>query len=393
MKTLVTIDEHCFKLRDKFYLSQSARILINRYLCAYDFVRLAVRVQHAQAESELSKHHCVIDDPRIEVFEIPFFQGPVQYAKKYLSIKKNLRNVCNGCSLAIFRLPSTVGFAVWSVALKNKLPYATELVFDCSDAMLTSQNFIGKMLWVKMHRSQQKACEHAIGVAPVTEFYMQQHYFSKKEQAINSHYSSIELEDKHFYHKREYPESKDALTVIHVANHLDFKDVKGSDVLIDAMGILKKRGVIINACIVGEDRYGIKAKLEKYAQERDVLGQITFTGFLEKSKLFEKYKECDIAILPTKAEGLPRVVIESMAMGLPCVISNVSGNPELVDDDMLFENGNLARIADIIESLVKNKKLYEKTSEENFNRSRQYAKEVLDGRRTEFYNKLKELVN
>jgi glycosyltransferase involved in cell wall biosynthesis len=43
---------------------------------------------------------------------------------------------------------------------------------------------------------------------------------------------------------------------------------------------------------------------------------------------------CDIAVLPSKAEGLPNAVLEYMAAGLPTIVSRVGGNPELVEDSV-----------------------------------------------------------
>ena len=66
------------------------------------------------------------------------------------------------------------------------------------------------------------------------------------------------------------------------------------------------------------------------AANASVLDQITFTGRVNRRQLSDILENSDIFVFPTAAEGLPRVIIEAMAKGLPCVISDVSGNPELV---------------------------------------------------------------
>jgi L-malate glycosyltransferase len=74
------------------------------------------------------------------------------------------------------------------------------------------------------------------------------------------------------------------------------------------------------------------------AQRASFERQITGLG-LERNFLFlgrradipEILACCDIAVLPSKAEGLPNAVLEYMAAGLPTVVSRVGGNAELVE--------------------------------------------------------------
>ena len=103
------------------------------------------------------------------------------------------------------------------------------------------------------------------------------------------------------------------------------------------------------------------------------------SSFLDNSDLF---------VLPTKAEGLPRVIIEAMAKGLPVVTTPASGNPELIENKYLVEYSDVEGLAHKIEELVTFKEAYEKASRVNFEKSLEYAPDILQTRRDKFYVEL-----
>jgi glycosyltransferase involved in cell wall biosynthesis len=59
-------------------------------------------------------------------------------------------------------------------------------------------------------------------------------------------------------------------------------------------------------------------------------GNFVFLG--RRSDIPDLLASCDIAVLPSRAEGLPNAVLEYMAAGLPTIASRVGGNPELVQE-------------------------------------------------------------
>jgi len=69
---------------------------------------------------------------------------------------------------------------------------------------------------------------------------------------------------------------------------------------------------------------------------------ILFTGSVSEEELLDIYSSADLLVLPTKREGLPRVILEALASGVPVVASNISGIPEVVDNDvgLLVERNN-----------------------------------------------------
>ena len=290
----------------------------------------------------------------------------------------------------MLRLPSTVAFAVWIELQKHHIPYATEIVFDCYDGYRTSSKIIHKIIWMILHRLQVKACKNAIGVSCVTSHYLQQHYYPGSN-GITSYYSSIEITPDFYGKPRIFPDKKH-FKIIHVSNQVYYASRKGHNELIMVLSNLIKKGYEANVVFIGEDYCGGIDKLKEFAAKLGVSEYVSFTGFLSHEQLRSALLDADIALLPTRAEGLPRVIIEAMALGLPCITSPVSGNPELIADELLIEYNDINGMTNSIIKLMTDKELYEKNSLRNIENSKQYSTTVLNPRRTSFFNKLRDKV-
>jgi len=57
-----------------------------------------------------------------------------------------------------------------------------------------------------------------------------------------------------------------------------------------------------------------------------------FAGVVDHRRLPERLGRADAFVLPSFTEGHPKVLIEAMAAGLPCVASDCPGNRALIDD-------------------------------------------------------------
>ena len=78
-----------------------------------------------------------------------------------------------------------------------------------------------------------------------------------------------------------------------------------------------------------------------------------------------------------------------MAMGLPCIGTNVGGIPELLEQDVLVEKNNAEKLALKISSILQDESFYNKQSKRNLEETQQYLQENLDKKRVEFYEYLK----
>ena len=387
-KLLVACDDYVYchnglfsaRNRDKYDFYQ-------RYLRVFEELRLTTRCVY---EEILGEARVLLDDSRIEYIPLPFFSGPSQYTRVYCRLGRALRHITDGCDAAILRLPSTVAQRVADKVMKAGIPYGTEIVFDAKDAMTAAtNNWMERFLWQKIHGQMVKICAHANGVACVTSKYLQTHYTSKLKDAFFSHYSSLALPMSFYTSERLYPGTKKMFVMSHVCTQVQYNGRKGHNVIIAAMKILKERNVNVRVEFAGPDYHNGIKRLSDFAKKLNVSDRVRFIGGVNRKQLSTYLEASDLYVMPTGGEGLPRVIIEAMAKGLPCITTPVSGNPELISNHFLVEYTDIHTLASRIEELVTNRNIYEAASKENFDRSLQYEASVLEKRRDAFYLKLK----
>lgn len=131
---------------------------------------------------------------------------------------------------------------------------------------------------------------------------------------------------------------------------------KGFPVLIDACAILRDRGIAFD-CIIGgsgPDEAALRAQIAK----RDLDDRITLTGQALKQEDIPAFMESgDIYCLPcvwasdNDVDGLPQMLMEAMACGLPAVSTRLVGIPDLVrheETGLLCESGDAEGLADAL---------------------------------------------
>jgi glycosyltransferase involved in cell wall biosynthesis len=110
---------------------------------------------------------------------------------------------------------------------------------------------------------------------------------------------------------------------------------KGFDILIRACDRLLKSGLDIELLIVGEGKQ--RPQLEALISELGCSERIRLLG--HRSDTVELYQAMDVFVLSSLREGLPNVLLEALALGVPVVATRVAGIPRLIRHE---ENGLLA---------------------------------------------------
>lgn len=111
---------------------------------------------------------------------------------------------------------------------------------------------------------------------------------------------------------------------------------KGLDILIEACALLQRRSLSFRCEIVG---YGPEEDaLKQQAAALGLTTHIRFTGKLGHEEVLSRMREASAFALPCRIDadgdrdGIPNVILEAMAMGLPVVSTPVSGVPEIITD-------------------------------------------------------------
>lgn len=393
MKVLVVVDGHLGRTPDGRVWSQ--RIydysFFARYLSAFEEVRVAMRISELADNSGFPN---LCSGPRVEFYPIDEFKGPKEYVTKYFSIKREMKKYFEGCDCGIFRIPSTVGYQFLHGFEKTGKPYAIEVVVDPWDfaapgTLKTPLRPVIRRIWTN---DLKKASLKANGVSYVTKYALQERYPSyaklhgESSEHFESYYSSVNIPKSYFSEERKYGRKENPYTITHVTNFIG-NHVKGHEELIAAVSILKSQGIIVNVEFVGEGT--LIHEFENFAKEKGVGDQIKFIGKLSNSLLVRKQLlKSDLFVFPSHAEGLPRVLIEAMAVGLPCISTKVNGIPELLEKEYLVEVGQIEELAEKIKWLISNPDEMNMASKVNRKKAEEYCEDELQKRRAEFYEKL-----
>ncbi len=132
-----------------------------------------------------------------------------------------------------------------------------------------------------------------------------------------------------------------------------FVQKKRFDLYVQALAILKERGVKFRAILGGD---GEKAdSIRALIKNCELENHVTMSGWVRDKAEF--FADIDIFALPSQHEPFGLVLIEAMAYGVPVVTTDAEGPREIVHDGvdaLLTPRGDAQAMADALEKLIKN---------------------------------------
>ena len=126
-----------------------------------------------------------------------------------------------------------------------------------------------------------------------------------------------------------YPSNKTTDYILYIGN---LKHDKGVIELIDGFGQISRQFPNLHLVFAGSG--AMKKTLATFAQTHHIENKVTFLGNIAHSQLPAWLSNAKVLCLPSYNEGVPNVVLESMAAGTPVLATCVGGIPEVVDESI-----------------------------------------------------------
>lgn len=132
-----------------------------------------------------------------------------------------------------------------------------------------------------------------------------------------------------------------------------------------------------------------KSHLEKLAKKLNIEKQVMFLGY--RTDIKELLNASDLFLFTTKQEGLSRSLMEAMASGLPCVVSDIRGNNDMIENKtggFLCNPNDVNDFSKRIEMLLDGINLRNTMKKNNLNKINQFSFDIIEKELLKIYFEL-----
>jgi len=144
----------------------------------------------------------------------------------------------------------------------------------------------------------------------------------------------------------------------------NFKPHKRVDCLIEAFGRLSETVRRTTQLVLAGRRTPETGVLRQLVRRLGLEGQVVFTDFVAEEDLPSLYRGATLFVFPSSEEGVGLPPLEAMACGIPVIATHASSLPEILEDAaQLVEPGDIKRLSEEIEKLLKNPEEQRKRSQ------------------------------
>jgi len=277
-----------------------------------------------------------------------------------------------------------IGTFCWPYLRMRQQPYAVEVVGNAGESVLTVKNVqilgLNRLIAYVGHKLSRLMTRRAF-CASYTSRYLQNLYPSSNS-AKEWVFSSVKLDERTIGAPRTAEKFQTKPFRIISVGRLEPE--KGHRILLEALGQLVQKGYELCATIVGPGKE--IDNLRNSVERMELSGRVNICGVIPWGQsLFAKLDEANLFVLPSFTEGMPRALIEAMARGLPAIGSDVGGIKELLPEEYRVAPRDVKAIAGKIAEVIDDFEQLAKMSQTNFAKAMEYRLEIMNQRKMEFW--------
>ncbi|HWO64226.1 MAG TPA: glycosyltransferase family 4 protein [Umezawaea sp.] len=332
----------------------------------------------ARTSDEPDGARCAVEGVGTAVRPLPDYRGVIGLLRTLPSLVRAVTREVAGADVVVLRLPGAIGSIAGAVCAVLRRGYAVEVVGDPFDVLTSGTlGWAGRATAGLARAQMRRVVRRASAVLYVTNSTLQRRYPASPGRPVVG-VSSVDIGPGSL---SERPRSWSGGTFHVIAVGSQEQDYKGHDVLIRALRRLVDSGLDARAVLVGGGR--LHDGLVALAESLGLADRIRFTGILDdRRRLVELLDEADLFAMPSRAEGLPRALVEAMARGLPAVGTRVGGIPELLEPGCLVGRDDEEALARVMGDLLTDPEEWERQSRRNLTVAATFEATVLDERFT-----------
>ncbi|WP_226536271.1 glycosyltransferase [Fictibacillus halophilus] len=303
---------------------------------------------------------------------------------RIIKLKKYLKQISKQVDGGILHSPCFESELVYSALKRYKKPYVVESRGEQSmhEGFLKARGVpfpkLIKSFFYKMH---MKHLESAYGCIYVSKT-LKERYTPKKEikQVV---ISDLRLPDNFIKKARKWNSVSEPFKLINVGNLSAYKDQM---TLVKAFSELVSNNTKkLELHIVGKGP--LEGMLKSEVEKLGIRDKVIFHGFVPwGEELFSLYDSADLFVLSSLTEGMPRVVLEALARGLPVVSTEVSGSIEVLPKECLVPVGNYKKLSVAIEKLIDSPEMLNQLSLTGVELMQDYREEILKEKKMIYFN-------
>ena len=127
---------------------------------------------------------------------------------------------------------------------------------------------------------------------------------------------------------------------------------KGIPLLIEAASRLKSEGHVFTIELIGDGE--MRQQIEEMVRQHGLKDTVIVAGWASSEEVVQHLLNAKAMVLPSFAEGLPVVIMETMALGRPVIATAIAGTPELVNNDCgwLIPSGSVDALVEAMRSAL-----------------------------------------